>query len=779
MAKFGIGQGMKRREDQRFLTGTGQYTDDIAMEHLAHAVFLRSPYPHAEIGGIDLDAARAAPGVLAVLTAEEVRADGLGDLPCQALIPGSDGKPAFDPGYPLLARGRVKHVGDPVAMILADTEAQARDAAELIMVDYRELPGVGDIETAAADGAPLVYDGAPGNVCVDWETGDAEGVRQAFASAHKVVEARLVNNRIIVNSIEPRGAMCRYDAANDHFTLHASTQGSHTIRSVLCDDIFKIGHDRMRVITPDVGGGFGMKIFPYREHALVAWAAKRAGRPVKWIAERTEAFLSDTQGRDHITQAKLALDADGTFLALDVDTKAELGAYLSLFGPAIPTVAGCGMLAGLYRTPLIHVRVRCYFSNTLPLDAYRGAGRPEAAYVVERMADIAAKAMGLSPDEIRRRNFIAPSAMPYTTPLGETYDSGDFAAHLDKAMDLADWSGVEARKKASRAAGKLRGIGMSCYVEACGGGGPEWANLTVGTDGKITVPIGTKSTGQGHETAYSQLVAGAFGIDNEDVRILQGDTADIENGAGTDGSRSLPAGGMALDLAITAIIEKGKRLTAHVLEAAEADIEVADGRFRVVGTDKALTLSELAIAANDPAQLPDGMEPGLEAKESYKPKASTYPNGTHICEVEVDPDTGVVQVVRFTVVDDFGEVVNPMLLQGQVHGGVAQGIGQALLEDCVYDTSGQLLTGSLLDYCLPRADNLPVVAFEMSPTRCATNVLGLKGCGEAGAIGAPPAVINALLDAVAEVGVTDVDMPATPQKVWALIQASRSAQAAE
>ena len=465
MAKFGIGQGMKRREDQRFLTGAGRYTDDIGVPNAAVAVFVRSPYPHADVRSIESDTPAAMPGVLAVLTAADVVADGLGDMPCQALIPGRDGKPAVATPYPILARDRVRHVGDPVAMVIAETVAAATDAAEAVEIDYDALPSVGDIETASAPGAPSVWNDALDNVCVDWETGDASAVEHAFAGAAHVVSARLVNNRIIVNSIEPRGAVCVYDAETEHYTLHASTQGSHGVRSVLCGDILKIPNDKMRVITPDVGGGFGMKIFPYREHALVAWASKRVSRPVKWIAERTESFVSDTQGRDHISDARPALDANGKFLALAVDTKAELGAYLSLYGPAIPTVAGCGMLAGLYTTPAIHVRVRCYFSNTLPLDAYRGAGRPEAAYVVERMADIAAKSLGLTPDEIRRRNFISASAIPYTTPLGETYDSGDFAAHLDKALAIADWQGVEQRKKTSQAA-------VSCAVRAvllCGG----------------------------------------------------------------------------------------------------------------------------------------------------------------------------------------------------------------------------------------------------------------------------------------------------------------------
>ncbi|GHD50728.1 carbon monoxide dehydrogenase [Thalassobaculum fulvum] len=775
MAKFGIGQGMKRKEDQRFLTGHGRYTDDLAPAGVVRAVLVRSPVAHARITEVETLDAREAPGVLAVLTGEDVVADGLGDLPCAALLPGRDGKPAVGPAYPLLARDRVRHVGDAVALVVAETYEQARDAAELVEFSYDPLPAVPDIETASAPGAALVWDEAPGNLCLDWETGDAAAVEAAFATAARVAELTLVNNRIVVNSLEPRGVVAEYDGGA--YTLHVSTQGPHGVRDVLCD-ILKIEPSAMRVVSPDVGGGFGMKIFPYREHALAAWAAKRTGRPVKWIGERTESFVSDTQGRDHRSTARMALDADGRFLGLSVDTRADLGAYLSLYGPAIPTVAGSGMLAGLYTTPAIHVRVRAYFTNTLPVDAYRGAGRPEAAYLVERLVDVCAKVTGIDRAEIRRRNFAPASAMPFTTALGETYDSGDFTAHLDKAMAESDWTGVEARKAASRKAGKLRGIGLSTYVEACGGGGPEWADMRVNPDGTVTVPIGTRSTGQGHETAYSQLVTEVFGIDNELVTVIQGDTAAIENGAGTDGSRSLPAGGSALKAAIDVVVRKGKRIAAHALEAAEADIELADGRFAVAGTDRSISLAEVATRALDPSQLPEGMEPGLSASESYKPKASTYPNGTHVCEVEVDPDTGVVQVDRYTVVDDFGEVVNPLLLQGQVHGGVAQGVGQALYERVVYDADAQLVTGSLMDYCLPRADNLPMVGFAMSPTRCTTNPLGVKGCGEAGAIGAPPAVINAVLDALAPLGVTDIDMPATPERVWSAIQAAKPAAAA-
>lgn len=776
MAKFGIGQGMKRLEDQRFLTGIGQYTDDLPFDGALKAYVLRSPVAHADIASLDVSAARTAPGVKAVLTGADLAADGIKPLPCGALLKGRDGKKAVGPDYPLLVSDRVRHVGDAVALIVAETMDQARDAAELVDVDYSERPAVPGL--AAVDGGATVWDEAPGNLCLDWETGDAAAVEAGFAKAAQVAELHLVNNRIVVNSIEPRGAVGVVDAATGEVTLYVSTQGPHGVRDVIAD-VLNIDPATFRCVSPDVGGGFGMKIFPYREHALVLWAAGKLGRPVKWIAERGESFVSDTQGRDHVSHARLAMDADGRFLALSADTKADLGAYLSLYGPAIPTVAGSGMLAGLYATPAIHVRVRNYFTNTLPVDAYRGAGRPEAAYLVERLVDVAAKVAGLPRDEIRRRNFIPAGSMPFTTALGETYDSGDFTAHLDKALAAADWAGIDARKAESAGAGKLRGIGISTYVEACGGGGPEWSDIRIEPDGTIVVPIGTRSTGQGHETAYTQLVAEAFGVDNDKVRIIQGDTAAIENGSGTDGSRSLPAGGSALHMAIQSVSAKARMLASYLLEAADTDLELADGKFTVVGTDRSITLGDLAAAANDPAQMPEGIEPGLEAKEMYKPAASTYPNGTHVCEVEIDPETGIVDLVQFTVVDDFGEVVNPVLLEGQVHGGVAQGVGQALFERTVYDESAQLVTGSLMDYCLPRADNVPPVHFSMSPTRCATNPLGVKGCGEAGAIGAPPAVINAVLDALAPVGVTDIDMPATPDRIWAAIQAARPAAAAE
>jgi carbon-monoxide dehydrogenase large subunit len=779
MGQFGFGQSVRRKEDVRFVTGRGRYTDDITLPGQTAAFVVRSPFAHATFKIKDTGAAKKVPGVLAVLTGADAKADGLGDIPCKVPLKNRDGSSSAMPPYPILVEAEARHVGDAVALVVAETLAQARDAAELLDIDWNPLPAAADTAGALAADAPQVWPEAKGNLVFDWELGNAKATEEAFKKADKVVELELINNRIIVNSMEPRGALGAFDPKDDRYALYTSTQGSHTIQGLLAESVFKIKPDRIRVVTPDVGGGFGMKLFLYREHALVLWAAKKVGRPVKWTSERTEAFLSDTQGRDHVTKARLALAKDGRFLGFKVETVANLGAYLSNYGPFIPTLAGTGMLAGLYSTPAIHAHVRGSFTHTVPIDAYRGAGRPEAAYVVERIVDVAARELGLTPDEIRRRNFIPPSAMPFTTALGETYDSGEFTKTMEKSMAAADWTGIGARKAASQKKGKLRGIGMACYVEACGGGGPEDAWITVEPGGAVIVTIGTQSTGQGHETAYSQVAAETLGIDLDQISVVQGDTDTVKTGAGTGGSRSLPVGGVCVEGAATEVISKGKKIAAHVLEAAEADIEFADGRFAIAGTDRRMTLFEVAAAANDPKRRPAGMEPGLNGTKKFTPPASTYPNGCHIAEVEVDPETGTVTVDRYTIVDDFGTVLNPMLLQGQVHGGVAQGVGQALHEACVYDETGQLVTGSLMDYQLPRADDLPNLAFDMNPVKCATNPLGLKGCGEAGAIGAPPTIINALVDALQPYGIRHIDMPATAQRVWAVTRGGSAKRAAE
>jgi carbon-monoxide dehydrogenase large subunit len=762
----------------RFITGRGRYTDDITLPGQVAAYVLRSPHAHASFKLGSTAAAKKAPGVLAVLTGADVKADGLGDIPCKVPLKNRDGSKSVMPPYPLLVDGTARHVGDAVALVVAETLAQARDAAELIEIDWKPLPAAADTKGAAAPGAPQVWPQAKGNQVFDWELGDAKAADAALAKADKVVELDLVNNRIIVNSMEPRSALGAFDTKEDRYHLYTSSQGSHSIQGLLSEAL-KQKPEKFRVVTPDVGGGFGMKLFLYREYCLVLWAAKKVGGPVKWVSERQEAFLSDTQGRDHVSKARLALAKDGTFLGLKVHTIANLGAYLSNYGPFIPTMAGTGMLAGLYSTPVIHAHIVGVFTHTVPIDAYRGAGRPEAAFLVERLVDVAARETGLSPDAIRRKSFIPPASMPFKTALGETYDSGDFTGAMEKCMAAADWKGAPARKAAAQKQGRLRGIGMACYVEACSGGGPENAWIDVEPNGAVLVRVGTQSNGQGHETAYAQVAADKLGIDIEQVRVVQGDTDAMPSGGGTGGSRSIPVGGVCVDGAATDVINKGKKIAAHALEAAEADIEFAEGRFVVAGTDRRMTLFQVAEAANDPKRRPAGIEAGLKGTSGFTPPASTYPNGCHIAEVEVDQETGAVRVERYTIVDDFGVVLNPLLLQGQVHGGIGQGLGQALLEGCVYDETGQLVTGSLMDYCLPRAGDVPSLAFDMNPVKCKSNPLGMKGCGEAGAIGAPPTIINALVDALQPFGVRHIDMPATPEKVWAAIQSGRSKRAAE
>ncbi|MBM3548076.1 MAG: xanthine dehydrogenase family protein molybdopterin-binding subunit [Alphaproteobacteria bacterium] len=778
MGQFGFGQSVRRKEDVRFITGRGRYTDDITLPGQVAAYVLRSPHAHATFKIGSLAAAKKAPGVLAVLTGADAKADKLGDIPCKVPIKNRDGSKSVMPPYPLLVDDTARHVGDAVVLVVAETLAQARDAAEQIEIDWSPLPAAADTKGAAEPGAPQVWSQAKGNQVFDWELGDAKAADAAFAKADKVVELDLINNRIIVNSMEPRSALGTFDTKEDRYHLYTSSQGSHSIQGLLSEAL-KEKPEKFRVVTPDVGGGFGMKLFLYREYALVLWAAKKVGRPVKWVSERQEAFLSDTQGRDHVSKARLAMAKDGTFLGLKVHTIANLGAYLSNYGPFIPTMAGTGMLAGLYSTPAIHAHIVGVFTHTVPIDAYRGAGRPEAAFLVERLVDVAARETGLSPDAIRRKNFIPPASMPFKTALGETYDSGDFTAAMDKCMAAADWKGAPARKAAAQKQGKLRGIGMACYVEACSGGGPENAWINVEPNGAVTVRVGTQSNGQGHETAYAQVAADKLGIDIEQIRVIQGDTDAMPSGGGTGGSRSIPVGGVCVDGAATDVINKGKKIAAHALEAAEADIEFSDGKYSIAGTDRRMTLFQVAEAANDPKRRPAGIEAGLNGNSGFTPPASTYPNGCHIAEVEVDQETGTVRVERYTIVDDFGVVLNPLLLQGQVHGGIGQGLGQALLEGCVYDENGQLVTGSLMDYCLPRAGDVPNLAFDMNPVNCKTNPLGMKGCGEAGAIGAPPTIINALVDALQPFGVRHIDMPATPEKVWSAIQAGRSKRAAE
>ena len=787
MTENGIGAAVRRKEDYRFITGRGQYVDDINRPNQLHAYIVRSPIAHAKISSVDATEALAVPGVVAVLTGADMAADGVGGLPCGWGINNKDGSPMAEPAHPPLASAVVRYVGDQVALVLAESRALAKDAGELVVIDYDELPAVASIEAASADGAPLVWDEAPGNVCFDWEIGDLSATEAAFEKATQVASIDVVNNRLIANAMEPRSAIGEYDAGKDEHTLYTTSQNPHVIRLLMGAFVMGIPEHKLRVIAPDVGGGFGSKIFHYAEEAIVTWAAKRVGRPVKWTADRSESFISDAHGRDHVTRAEMAMDENGIFLGLRVSTRANLGAYLSTFGPSVPTYLYATLLAGTYKTPAIYAEVKGMFTNTVPVDAYRGAGRPEASYLLERLVDRAARVAGLDPIEIRRRNFIKPEDFPYATPVALEYDTGDYDTAVDMALEISAYSDFDARRKASAARGKLRGIGISTYIEACGiapsnvagalgarAGLYEAGTVRVNPTGSVTVLTGSHSHGQGHETTFAQLVTESLGVDFDAVEIVHGDTGKVPFGMGTYGSRSAAVGGVALVNALEKIRTKAKKIAAHLLEASEDDIEFKDGQLTVAGTDKAVSFGDVAMAAYVPHNYPlDELEPGLEETAFYDPKNFTFPAGCHICEVEVDPDTGVVDVVSFAAADDFGRVINPMIVEGQVHGGVVQGIGQALYEQAVYDDDGQLMSGSLMDYCLPKADNVPDFKVTTNVTPCTHNVLGVKGCGEAGAIGAPPAVINAVVDALSEYGVDDIAMPATPQRVWEAMQAAK------
>jgi len=789
MAENGIGAAVRRKEDHRFITGAGQYTDDINRPHQLYAHIIRSPHAHATVRVVDSSAAEAAAGVVAVLTGADMAADGLGGLPCGWGITGKDGTPMVEPAHPPLAAETVRHVGDQVAVVIAESRAVARDAAELVDIDFDELPSVSDIASADADGAPLVWNEAPGNVCYDWELGDREAVDDAFSDAAHVATIDLVNNRLVANAMEPRAAIGDYNVGKDEYTLFTTSQNPHVIRMLMGAFVLGVPEHKLRVISPDVGGGFGSKIFHYAEEAIVIWASKRLGRPVKWTAERSESFMSDAHGRDHVSHAEMAMNENGEFLALRVSTRANLGAYLSTFAPAVPTILYATLLAGVYKTPVVYCEVKALFTNTVPVDAYRGAGRPEASYLLERLVDRAAKVAGLDPVEIRRRNFISTDDFPYQTPVALEYDNGDYEATLNQALEASQYEQFADRRKESAQRGKLRGIGISTYIEACGiapsnvagslgarAGLYEAGTIRVNPTGSVTVLTGSHSHGQGHETTFAQLVTEALGVDIENVDVVHGDTSKIPFGMGTYGSRSLAVGGMALMGAIEKIKTKAKKIAAHLLEASEADIEFENGELRVAGTDKSVGFGDVAMAAYVPHNYPlEVLEPGLEETAFYDPKNFTFPSGCHICEVEIDPDTGFVEIVRFVAADDFGRIINPMIVEGQVHGGLVQGIGQALYEQCVYDPeSGQLLTGSLLDYCLPRADQVPNFEVSTNTTLCKHNALGVKGCGEAGAIGSPPAVINAVVNALDDLNITDMALPATPERVW---QAIRSASA--
>jgi carbon-monoxide dehydrogenase large subunit len=762
---FGFGASALRLEDDALLHGRGRYTSDLVPRDALHGVVLRSTHAHADFTLAGLEAARAMPGVHLVLTAADVA--GLGPLPCYGVIRLSSGSRITVPDYPVLAHERVRHVGDALAFIVADSVAQARDAAEAVMVDYRALPVVVGYEAALDPAVAPIWPQVGSNIAFQTEMGDGAATQAAFAKAHRVVEVTLANNRLVTNYLETRAVVAEFDAATQRFTLTLGSQGSHTMRDVLCDKVLKIPREQMRVITPDVGGGFGTKTFPYREYPLAAFAARRLKRTVAWVSERNEHFTSCAQGRDNLTTAKLALDGEARILALDVDLKADMGAYLSFYAPFIPYI-GAGMLPGVYDIPAIHVRITGVYSNTLPVDAYRGAGRPEAAYVIERLMDEAAHALGLAPDEMRRRNFIQPGQMPYTTATGRTYDSGDFARHMARAQDMADWAGFPARAEAARKAGRLRGIGLATYIEACGGGGPENAWVTLEPDGSITCLVGTQTNGQGHITAYAQLVAEHLKLPFSKIRVVQGDTDVVPTGTGTGGSRSIPVGGASVAGASRRLAENLRELAAQALEAASADIEFLGGEARIAGTDRAVSFAQIAA-------LPQATREMLSVNDAFRPPEATYPNGTHVCEVDVDPGTGAVKIVDYVVVDDFGRTLNPLLLAGQVHGGVVQGIGQALTERTVYDRdTGQLLTASFMDYALPRADDVPGFRFETANVPCRTNPLGVKGAGEAGTIGATPAVANAVIDALSRAGAArGLDIPMTPHAVWAHLRKTK------
>mgnify|MGYP001158434305 FL=1 len=767
MQKFGIGQPATRFEDRRFLSGQGSYIEDLDLDGQAYAIFLRSPHAHATIRELDAVAARSLPGVLAIYTVDDLKADNIGDVPCATPAMNKDGTPCVMPPRPALAQGTVRYVGDAVAMVVAETREQARDAAEQIWVDYQVLDAVAETDGATHDDAVQIWEQAENNRCFDWEAGDAVATDQAFSDAAQVVELDLVNNRVVPTSMETRGAIATTEADTGRLVLHVSCQGVHIMRRLLATAIFNCAEEDIHVLCKDVGGGFGMKIFLFPEYVVALYAARKLGRPVKWISDRSEAFLSDSHGRDHVSHLQLALDEDARFLGLRVNTIANLGAYLSNFSPFVATSAGVSMLVGCYTIPTAAVNVQGVFTNTAPVDAYRGAGRPEAIYAIERLIDAAAYDLGLTPDEIRRRNFIPGSAMPYDTALGSSYDSGEFEQNLNDALKLSDWADFDTRRETAKAQGKLRGIGLASYIERCAGGAPEQARLEVAADGHATLYIGTLSNGQGHETAFRQILCDRLGVAFEEVSIVQGDSDLIETGGGTMGSRSVPVGGSAIGLASEKIIETAKLKAAEMLESAVSDVEFSAGEFRIVGTDRVQSFISVAEAAAPP----DGGA-SFDEKESFAPDAATYPNGTHVCELEIDAATGSIELVDYTVVDDFGKVINPLLLQGQVHGGIGQGLGQALLENCQYESeSGQLLSASFMDYTMPRADNLPEIRFARNEVPCTTNPLGIKGAGEAGAIGAPPAIINAVVNALSDYNVRHVDMPVTPHKLWQLMQA--------
>lgn len=776
MNKFGIGQSVQRVEDERFLKGAGAYIDDISLPRQCHGVVVMSTQAHARISRIDVAAAREAEGVVCVLTGADAVADGLGGFPPLFMPEDMGGPKGFKTSRPLLAADIVRFVGDRVAFVVAETEAQARAAADLIEIDYDPLPAVVDLEHAVKDGAPQLWEGAANNTSYRLMFGNKEATDAAFAAAACIVKLRLENNRITANSLEPRGAIGQYNS-DGTYTLHTSSQNPHSVRTTLASQIFKMTESRLRVITPDVGGGFGMKAEPYPEDALVLWAARKCGRPVKWIATRTESLLGDTHGRDQIVRGELALDKNGKMLAIRADALHAMGAYIFSAGVA-PTVFSMRFIPSVYDCKTIHITTRAVFTNTSPMGPYRGAGRPEATYLIERLLDKAAVTLGIDPVEIRRRNYIKPEQMPYMTPTGFNYDSGEFEKTMDDCLALADWKGFAARKAASEAKGLKRGRSVAYFIEM-GGIFNERMELRFDPSGCVTIVAGTHSHGQGHATTFAQLVSDFLGVPFENVKFVQGDTDKVPMGRGTYAARSSLVGGCALRVAADGIIEKCKKMAGFLLEASPADIEFKDGVLTVAGSNKSVSLVDAAKAFYRKGGLPKDLGLGLEASGSYAAEPPNFPNGCHVCEVEVDPDTGYVNVARYACVDDLGRVINPMICEGQVHGALAQGIGQALMEHLVYDKeSGQLVTGSFMDYGMPRADDFPHFDLGFHDVPAKTNPLGIKGIGEAGTVGATPAVINAVLDALRPLGVEHIDMPATPNRVWKAIEAAKSVKAA-
>ncbi|SMC77502.1 xanthine dehydrogenase family protein molybdopterin-binding subunit [Rhizobium sp. RU36D] len=777
----GIGARVARKEDKRFLTGKGRYTDDMIAPGMKYAYFVRSPHAHAKIRSVDASAAKAMPGVIDVLDGKQLLADGIGNLICGWMIHSKDGSPMKMGAWRPLAHETVRYVGDAVAIVVADSLGEARDAAEAVVVEYEELPVVTSAVAALEAGAPKLHPEAPGNLIYDWEIGDSAAADQAIAAAAHVTEIEIHNNRLSPNPMEPRATLGIYDSAEDHYTCYTTSQNPHVARLVMSAFYNVAPENKLRVIAPDVGGGFGSKIYIYPEEIVCLWASKKTGVPVKWTSDRTEAFLTDAHGRDHVSKVKMAFDKDNKVIGLKVDTIANLGAYMSLFSSSVPTYLYATLLSGQYAIPAIHCNVRTVYTNTAPVDAYRGAGRPEATYLLERTMETAARELGVSPAELRRQNFIR--TFPYQTPVIMNYDAGDYEASLEAAMAAADWNSFAARKAEAAGRGKKRGIGMSCYIEACGiapsaavgslGAGVglwESAEVRVNAVGTVEVLTGSHSHGQGHETTFAQLVSERLGMPLENINIVHGDTDKVQMGMGTYGSRSGAVGMSAIVKALDKVEAKAKKIAAHLMEADESDIVIENGELKVAGTDKSLPWFQVALAAYTAHNLPAGMEPGLKEGAFYDPSNFTFPAGCYICEVEVDPETGKTDIIQFVAADDFGNIINPMIVEGQVHGGIAQGIGQALLEGVHYDPkTGQLLTASYMDYAMPRADDLPSFQVSHQNTPCPGNPLGIKGCGEAGAIGSPPALMNAITDAI---GNNQLNMPATPLAVWNAMQAS-------